>query len=315
MKRVLLLCPEFMGYNKIIENELKKKYDVIYVDTEQYLSPLRETYKQLASIKKIFLKLFKGRREEYRENLLKKNDAILKQTLESFTDIDLLLVINGDALSNDAYEVMRRNNPNAKFILYIWDDIDWLFKIEHIKMFDEIYSYNIEDCNKYKFKYLPVFTGYDNEIINAEKKYDIAIIATANKDRIDFAKKIYKKYNDKYLLYIYFYSRNKTFDFFSHTTPLSYEEYMNIVAESRSIFEMGRFNQRGPTTRVFDALAVKTKVITTNKRIKKYPIYGENVLVVDKNVDIPKSFITKPCLDMKKDTWPIEKWIAFILGE
>lgn len=314
MERVLLLCPEFMGYDKIINNELKRKYDVVYVDTEQYLSPLRETYKKLSGVQKAFYKLFKKRRERYRENLLKENEAILKQTLENLTDIDLLLVVNGDAPSNDAYEVIRRNNPKTKFILYIWDDIDWLFKIEHIKMFDEIYSYNIEDCKKYGFKYLPVFTGYENGKTNVEKKYDIAIIATASKNRIDFAKKIYEKYNDKYLLYIYFYSRNKEFDFFTHATPLSYEEYMNVVAQSRSIFEMGRFNQRGPTTRVFDALAVKTKIITTNRRIKKYPVYGENILVVDKKIDIPKSFIMDPCLDMKEDTWPIEKWIAFILG-
>lgn len=313
MERVLLLCPGFMGYDKIIDNELKKKYDVIYVDTEQYLSPLRETYKKLSGVQKAFYKLFKRRRERYRENLLKKNEIFLKQTFENLTDIDFLLVVNGDALSNDAYEVIRRNNPKAKFILYIWDDIDWLFKIKHIKMFDEIYSYNIEDCIKHKFKYLPVFTGCDIGKINAEKKYDIAIIATANKERVDFAKKLYKKYNDKYVLYIYFYSRDKRFDFFTHTTPLSYEEYINVVAQSRSIFEMGRFNQRGPTTRVFDALAVKTKIITTNRRIKKYPVYGENILVVDKKIDIPKSFIMNPCLDMKEDTWTIEKWIAFIL--
>ena len=65
--------------------------------------------------------------------------------------------------------------------------------------------------------------------------------------------------------------------------PLTYEKYIAYMRKSKILMDIPQSTQEGPTTRSFDALLTKTKVVTVNPFIKEYPIYSDNILIVDRN--------------------------------
>lgn len=312
IKKLLLICPKFMEYEKKIIEYVNVKYQVRYMNSEEYLRDIRKEYNALSIYKRAFYKVFKLIRGKKREDMLNK----LSFSYESFFDInknnDIVLIINGDSMSNDTYKYLKEKNPNAKFILYIWDDVKGLFKNSQFAFFDCIYSYNIDDCSKYGFKYLPIFTEKINIKKNEAKVYDIAIVATANKERVQIAKKLYEKYCKYLNFYIYFYSPELKYDFYTYKEPLTYQNYLNILNKSKIVFEMVRHNQSGPTTRFYDALETNTKVITTNKNIKKYPVYGKNIYVINKRMNILQSFIDSPYENENKHPMHIDNWMEVL---
>ena len=315
MRKVIVFCPKFMGYDTVLVEHLKTKYDVIHFDTDLVLYPARQEYDELSKLIKGLFKLVPFFREKYREKLLCKYADNLCEVsdVNDFVNVNYMLVINGDGIPEKYYENLLKKISCPK-VLFIWDDFEWLFKKSHIKHFDTMISYNIIDCKKYGFDYLPVFTTDFLDADSARKKYDIAIISSANKDRVAIAKRLYNKYKDVYSFFIYFYDKNSLFNFFSHSSPLPYESYKSILAESRSILDCGRNKQVGPTTRVYDAITTKTKVITTNKHIIEFPVYGSNILVLNKNFDIPSSFIKSPYVDEGITPYPIQRWINEMEG-
>lgn len=313
MKKMLLLCPKFMNYDEILLDYLKDLYVIKYVNTEKYLKPNREKYKRIPIIFRLFLKCFKPIRNIMREHLLSLSDFEFWEEVKEIKNYDIILVINGDGISDNIYKKIILNNPDAKKYLYIWDDLYLLFKKSHIKYFDKVSSYNIDDCKKINATYQPVFTK-KVEVNNYEKKYDISIIATATKERIKIAKSIYEKYKDKYRFFIYFYDKNKNFDFFCYEQPLKYSEYQIILAQSIAILDNGRYKQKGPTTRVFDTIETKTKVITTNKNIVKYPVFGTNILIIDNKYNIPNKFIKSEYIDKEITfTITVDLWLKNVI--
>ena len=46
VKKLLLLMPAFMGYEKSLQNQLEKKYDVTWINCDQYDKQILEEYKK-----------------------------------------------------------------------------------------------------------------------------------------------------------------------------------------------------------------------------------------------------------------------------
>lgn len=312
MKKLLLICPHFMGYDEVLIEALSQNFEVFYIDTEILLRKVRQEYNQLFPCLRILFKLFNYLREVYREIMLEKNQDIINKQLNN-NNVDFVIVINGDGVPNSFYEYLKFVNKGIKLYLFIWDDYTWLFKKHHLKYFHKIASYNIADCKKFGFIYLPVFTKNIIHKYPVKKKYDIAIIATANKERVQLSRKIYEKYKKIFNFYIYFYDKNGDFDFFSYKTPLSYVEYMTKIAESRAVLEIVRNNQKGPTTRIFDSLEAQTKIITTNHNISKYPVYNENILIINRKCNIPEKFIISDFKKIEFSSLSIDAWISELL--
>ena len=313
-EKLLLICPHFMGYDEKIILCLSENYKVEFVDSESFLAKIRSDYKKKSKIKRAFLKTFKGFRSICRENMLKSVDYRYYELFSDIKNYDIIFVINGDAMSDNVYYFLKNQNKSAKFVIYIWDDFKGLFQSNKLKHFDEVLSYNIEDCDRYGFKYLPMFTQKSGRYDSNKRKYDISIIATANEERVKVAKQLFNKYKNIYQFYIYFYSPNEKYDFYSHTVPLSFEEYMDVLGNSKAVLEIVRHNQAGPTTRMFDALESKTKVITTNRHIVNYPVYSKNILIIDNNYSIPSDFIGEDYDDTEYNPIYISEWIDVIFG-
>ena len=321
--KALLIAPIFFGYELTVKSGLEKRhYEVDFMDSEQLKPEYWSCWKK-DFIHKVFRHTIPGQREKDR----KKADAIfvtryldyyLNQIDQRKDAYSLVLTIKGDVIQDAFYDYLRKNNPNAKFILYLWDDVDPLHRRDFFSYFDKVYSYNVMDCNRFGWNYLPVFTQNSNYTpIRHPKEYDIAIIGTAHKERVKTVKRIYKKYKNKYSFYIYLLNKEGIKnDFYAKKKKLSYKEYMDILSRARAVLDNPAKRQTGPTTRVFDAFITKTKVLTTNKYIQNYPIYGDNIKIInERDVEIPENFIYSEYVEEDKYVPQISEWLESILAQ
>lgn len=230
MKKLLLLMPAFMGYEKSLQNQLEKKYDVTWINCDQYDKQILEEYKKCSKCRWILRKICSKFKEYDQE---KAEIKFLSQTLEKVRKeknyYSVVFCINGSFLSDEFYQVLKELNPRARFIYYAWDDVKNLIKQTHISFFDEVFAYNISECQKYDFIYCPMFVQNEEIGHAAVDVYDILFIGSAHSDRQRIADDLYSKYRRKYRLFIYLYDPMNTKGQFCHDQPLSYEKYMEYM--------------------------------------------------------------------------------------
>ena len=217
MDRLLLLMPRFMDYEKSLKEYLSRKYEICWLDSDEFDQEILDKFSKCNKIRwgvrHLFRKCFNHDLEKaevfFLENEL--NKIILEKDYFS-----VVFCINGPYLSDEFYKKVRMLNPNARYIYYAWDDVSNLIKKNHIRYFDEIYSYNIIECKKNKWNYLPVFVQESGVGHSKEDKYDIVFIGSLNDDRRKIADDLYEKYSSSYRLFIYLYDKENIGGRFCH---------------------------------------------------------------------------------------------------
>lgn len=314
MDRLLLLMPRFMDYEKSLKENLNRKYEVCWLDSDEFdreiLDKFYKCNKIRWGIRHLFRKCFNYDLEKAEAFFLE--NELGKICLEK-NYFSVVFCINGSYLSDEFYKKVRMLNPNARYIYYAWDDVSNLIKKNHIRYFDEVYSYNIIECKKNKWNYLPVFVQESGVGHSKEDKYDIVFIGSLNDDRRKIADDLYEKYSSSYRLFIYLYDKKNVGGRFCHNSPLTNKQYISIMRESKAILDVPQICQKGPTTRAFDALLTETKVITVNKYMKYYPVYSDNMIIVDRdNINIPDNFMAKEYVINSYHSLSIDMWIKKI---
>lgn len=313
MQKVLLWMPFFMNYENTLKTALEKQYQVQLVDCDQFDQLILDRYRQSSRIVRGFQHLVKPLQtlglERVQDTTYEQSIAKIDASLNAY---DIVFCINGAYTPDRAYEYIKEKNPSARTIFYAWDDLINLRKTRHLRFFEEQYSYNIEDCRRRNMHYLPVFVQEESKGHAKTDQYDITYIASAySKERVDFADMLFAMYGKQYRLFIYLYdpqmsSRSQ----FAYCEPLSNSQYIDILRRSKAILDVPMATQQGPTTRAFDALLTKTKVITTNKHMKEYPIYSENILIIDKEKPvIDAKFMSKSYMQTDYQCMNVTEWI------
>ena len=288
------MMPIFMGYDKALKTAFEDHGGVCdVVDNEISLTQILKVIRNPV-IDILTLKLSKVLKSFFEEILRKRWDGILRRHIKNLdTTYDYVICINGQCVSNSLLRRLKKWNKKAEFILYLWDDVSNQILMPNLTCFDKKFSFNMSDCQTYGAKYLPMFVQCSS-IGHKTNEYDIAIIGTAHPDRLIFVRRLLEKYKALYSFYVYMFHPSDTRDTFVHTVPLPYEKYIEILSKSRCVMDIPFILQKGPTTRFFDALQSETKVITVNSDIVNYPVYSENILVVDRNdPEIPMEFVKK----------------------
>lgn len=311
--RMLLIMPFFMGYEEALLSELQKKYEVSIINGDKYIAQIRREYKG-SKLTRGMRKLIPGKAARDVEKIIAKYEKQLNIAhLGEKNAYDVILSINGHGISNQTYDRLKSDNPNARMIIYLWDDADNLVKNSHVNFFTEKYSYNLNDCERFGMSYLPMYVQIDS-VPKKSREYDIAIIGTAHENRLQVAKRIYEKYKDTYGIFVYMIQKPIVDDFFCHEDGMSYSEYLDVLSQSKAVVDIPFIGQNGPTTRFMDALVTETKVITTNKSIDQYEFYGDNVLIIDGDEPvIDDKFISKDYESVTIDVMTVPKWCERIL--
>lgn len=245
---------------------------------------------------------------------------------------DIIFVLVGRGLIPSVFNDFIKSQPKSYKVIYLWDDVERINNFAEIKnSFDEIYSFDDYDCKKYGFRFLPLFY-LDDYIYSGEHKcYDFSIIGQKHSYRESMLNLLMKQYpsskfrwyallNCNYRDYIKELIKRRRFALpkFIQMKVLSVKESSDVIKRSKVVVDMPHVTQHGLTMRTFEALASKTKLVTTNVAIKKYPFYcEENILVVDpKKPMIPISFLESEYKHVEEgiiQQYSLENWIRQII--
>lgn len=288
---ILLICPKLSEYYKDFISIIEKKGDhVLWYRDGMDFTPF---------MKKIFKKSCSKKIDKYIDNIIEKNNQI---------KFDEIIIINGTNLAMKHVQKLKKEFK-CKFIFYAWDSI---INYPNIKtfynLFDCCYSFDKIDCEKYGFKFLPLF--YSKNMTLETPKYDLSSIMSYNEKKYNSYLKIKKCIPDNIKTNEYLFVSSKIKFYFNRFLKkkeytildkkfvkfkkISKNEAYFFMLDSKVVLDCPRDGQNGLTIRTFETLNFNRKLITTNKNIMDYDFYNKkNIFVIDDTVKkIPLSFFT-----------------------
>lgn len=208
---------------------------------------------------------------------------------------DIVFVIKGENLSAGHLSHLKKSNPHARFILYLWDNLNKIAnKDVLLPCFDKILSFDRLDCIKYEnFEFRPLFYLRTGEPDHAHR-YDLSFIGEDRPGRYKFLKKISSIIPKDKVVYFRLKSSvlrtvldKVTGKRLCNNLRLPYDEFCRITGESAAVLDIVEENQSGLTMRTIESLALGKHLYTTNDEICYTPyISPSSYTVLD--VDNPR---------------------------
>ena len=295
-KKMLFISPCFFDYYK----DLISEFNNIGIDVTWFNDRPSENFVSKALIR-INKKLSFIKNNRYFKSI--------RKTCQN-NKFDYVLVIFGQFFCKRYIFELRKMQPTAKFIYYTWDSAENYSVIKEISdLFDQKFSFDPVDCEKYGFTFLPLFYCNHN-YKEGENKYLASAIFTVKPGKLHRYSQIKKMFSPG-TIYEYLYLQSKiVYLFYKVRYKKEFSNYKmkdfkfkklgrnqtyNIFSQSKIIIDVQMENQIGLTMRTFEALHCRKKLITSNSSIKKYDFYNEDDIVVidEDNSTIPTTFFDK----------------------
>lgn len=317
-KKLLFLCIDVFDLYKIFEEGLKKhsSCDVTTILYKKY-EYKSNNERILNFLSKVFLK--KNLKKIWERKAYFKNiDPDLK--------FDYTVVICPDLLDTDALKYIKKRSK--KSIVYYWDGFDHFPKYkESLPYFDEHFTFDPHDAKTYNLKFLPNF--YFVEDRNQNPSTDLFFLSSFD-SRYPIIEQItatLEKQNSKLKIKILQLPRNKKTEIpTSKSTsiqfiekPISILDTEKFMKDTRIVLDIQKDIQKGLTFRVFEAMGLGKKLITTNPDIVNYDFYNPNNIFVwtEKTTIIPDSFLNTPYEELPTEIYQKysrENWVKTILS-
>ncbi|WP_460164886.1 CgeB family protein [Pseudomonas sp. S1_G07] len=179
-KKVLVVAPQFFGYETEICDELKRRgAKVDFLLDRPFASPLMKAVTRLR-----------------RQWVIKAADRYYTHQMEQIksSEYDYIFVVNGQTLSTTILECWQKMFPSAVFVLYMWDSFGnrrWV--LENLKYFHHVFTFDRNDAAKYGLNFRALFFSRGFEVVApVQAEFDISFIGTAHTDRYQVLKKVDK---------------------------------------------------------------------------------------------------------------------------
>lgn len=313
--KITVLSLDLYGFNKFITNKLAEKgIETTYISSADFKYKYINFGERLINfLSKTFLNknLKKEKQTNYVLDLLNKTNG--KQ--------DFILIVDPAHFNHKILKEVRKKAH--KLIAYNYDSLAQLpLSKDRIKYFDDFYSFDKQDCKNHNFKFITNFIYLPKQEIKKEYPLKAFTIQSKSKDRIQTLSKIADKFDSlnvkNYHFMVYGKQQeniNKNIIFFYERLNLDFfKEKMN---EAEILIDLVRDGQNGLSFRVFEAIALQKKLITTNKNITEYDFYNpHNILVIDKDFNkIPTDFLNRNYQEISENIYnkyTLENWIKTI---
>lgn len=316
--KITLVSLDNWGFNSHIAVALEKKGHIIsHIDFNKF------EYKYSSFSHRVYnflLKTFlnKNLKTIYYGNkiidILKKNNEIQ----------DVILTIKADFI--DPKSLLELKKYTSKSITFVNDSIARCPKTKPVlKYFDEVYSFEKEDCKKYNLKFKTNFIYNYTSNIHKKNNFKYQLFNISSRDKrtntiLKIAQKL-KADNINYKIFIfdnkYKIKENELVEVIRKSVSLN--EVNEYIENSQILLDIQRKKQTGLTFRVFESLGLEKKLITSNDDVKSYDFYNpNNILVIDiVNPEFPKSFFETPYQSIPKEIlnkYLVENWIETIIN-
>lgn len=327
MEKILFIAPKFYSYHVLIKETFEEKgFIVDYFDDRPDESFFT---KALLRLNKSFL--FYKRKKYFLK--------ILQQAKQK--QYEIVFIIYGQSFTKKMMEELRLNLPNSKFIFYMFDPLFSMpDRLDFSMVFDKRFSFDINDVKKHKeFQLLPLFYKKDlfHNYLHKDTKQDIDVcyIGTMMPGKYSFVNGMLNELKKKYSnIFNYQFIQSKLVALFFMLTSKDFKharlnefkfdridnkDALEIMSRSKFIIDCPKKNQSGLTIRIFEALILKKKIITTNDSIKDYDFYDpRNIYIYDgKSIDFTNVFFTEEYYELPKEIiekYEISNWVDRILG-
>ena len=224
------------------------------------------------------------------------------------------VIILFDAGVKDITETTRyikHINPNIRIVFWYWNPVNGNEDAIHDDRIDQVWTYSRFDAKKFNLYYNPQF--YDSSYVVQKTRINTDLLFLGkDKGRKEILKTLEKKAGEQGLKSNFVLVDDKN-------SEISYEDYLNLVADSRCIVDLVPSQSCGLTLRPLEALFFKKKLITNCRDIVNYSFYDKNnifIIGVDNLSDL-STFINTPNRPIKKDVmdyYTFEKWLDRIVN-
>lgn len=304
-----------MGYtDKIVYNlSLNKEIHVTHINIPKFI------YKnKISRVTNFFLK-------KTQKNLkLTYRDEYIRNKIDN-TKYNIILILRPDQLSDKTLKYLKTRTHLLK--TYLFDGINRYPKqLKSIKYFNEVYSFEPSDCEKFGFTHITNFI-YNNDKVTStiNTKYFLFNISSYDKKRFSLLSKIALILKDKDFAYKIIVksdkniSTNNLIEIVEDSIPL--KTIKSHLEKSFCMLDLSLTNKhKGLTFRVFEAIGMHKKIITNNSDIINYDFYNsQNILIIDENkIEIPEYFIKSPYKPIPKEIYnkyTLNSWVKIVFKE
>lgn len=315
--KICLISFDFFAFDQNIVLELKRKnIDTHHIDISKYKYEYPNIFSKITNFlnKILFKKNIK--KIELEKDILNR--------LEKLGHQDIILVIRPDRLTKQTHQKIK--NYTDKYITYIYDSctrfpIDDLLKD---KIFDTIYSFDLQDCKKFGFNFITNYIYLEKKEIQPLSKINNSIFIILSIDeRLHLLNKIANYLSDNAIAFKFIITgkkrpKNINDNIIYTKKPIFIDALMEELENANVYLDLIRHGHNGLSFRIFEALAMQKKIITTNKSIAEYDFYNpNNILILNENseVDINPDFFKtpyQPLSDTVYYKYTIENWVKTI---
>lgn len=317
-KRLLFLCLDTLDLYKVFQDGFEK-YSGCEVTTILY-KPYKyknNTERILNFSSKVFLgknlkKIWQGK--SYFENINPDHK------------FEYAFTICPDLL--DVGSLKHIKNISKKSIVYYWDGFDHFPQYKNtIQYFDECFTFDPMDAKNYNLKLITNF--YFAEDRNTNPSHDIFFLSSYD-SRYPLIEKIIstiESQNKNMKIKVLQLPRSKkvtipkpisnSIQFIDQ--PIPFKETTALMRDTKIVLDIQKDIQCGLTFRVFEAMGLGKKLITTNKDIVKYDFYNPNNIFIwtENTTFIPENFLNTPYEELPDEIYKKysqENWVKQILG-
>jgi hypothetical protein len=312
--KITVISYDNWGLNSNLINTLKHQDHIVH-----HINIFDFKYKYPNIVSKLYNFILKNFFNKNIKNIYYGNE-ILRKLKENKEIQDVILTIKGDFI--DSEKILEFKKHTNKSIAFFNDSITRCPKIKKVlSSFDEVYSFEKEDCNKFNLKFITNWIYPIQIKENTNVQYQVFNISSRDK-RLPIISKIasiLKELNINFK-FIVFDKKNKIKDpnivYTANQIPLS--EVNDYIHNTNVLLDINRKGQKGLTFRVFESISLKKKLITTNADIKNYDFYNpKNILIIDeREPNIPLDFFTNQYQNIPLEIlqkYTIEAWISQVL--
>ncbi len=265
------------------------------------------------------------------KTLLRKNlkninrQKLILDSLQKLGKQDQILVINPELIPREVHEQIRKYTDT--YIAYLYDSLARC-PVEHLlDLFDKIFSFDKTDSENNGFQNITNYNYLSEEPLSKDAKYDLVYLASID-SRLEIANKITEQLINLEKSFSFFVSGKKTWInkflklFKTHKNGeiifsigrLPHSEIVEFYKDGKVILDLVRENQDGLSFRIFEAMALKKKIITNNKTILDYDFYNPNniLLLNDELSNLDLSFFESDYQELPKEIYEkytLENWV------
>ena len=320
-KKILFITPDYMDYTSTMLDGISE-----YANADTYLvtttgRKLKFVYRNsFHRIQNFFSKLVlnKNQKKLFYNKTIKERLELIFKTQKDFDDV---FILRPDLIKPHLPLIKRHGK---RMIAYFWDSFARIPEGRGtIQYFDKFFSFEPKNVKDHNLSFLPNFYSPDLAINkNSEPQFDLSYVASSD-DRLPALERILDSLNHLHLktninivaTETIANKNEKSIRWFTDVLPRN--ETIRIMNDSRVLLDIAQPKQDGLSFRIFEAMALEKKIITTNKSVTNYDFFKpENIFVWQNESTIPstefftKSYSPLPVEIVKK--YSLESWIKKI---